>query len=50
VPLDPDGWQDLPMCRAFAFREGEKFFEGEPHANVFVQTLNSITEFDAMNI
>lgn len=49
-PLDDDGWRDLPMCRLFAFKHGEKIFEGTSHENVFIPTLNYITAMDAMNI
>lgn len=49
-PLDACNWQDLPMCRAFAFKNGEKLFEGEYHGNEFIPSLDYITVFDAMNI
>lgn len=49
-PLEKEGWNDLPMCRAIAFKEGEKVFEGAVHGNEFISTLNHITVFDAMNI
>ncbi len=49
-PLENEGWRDLPMCRAIAFKDGEKIFEGVNHGNEFISTMGSITVFDAMNI
>lgn len=49
-PLEHEGWQALPMCRAIAFKDGEKIYEGEDHGREFIPTLDYITEFDAMNI
>lgn len=49
-PLDDNGWHDLPMCKTFAFKHGEKIFEGADHGNVFIPTLDYITAMDAMNI
>lgn len=49
-PLEKEGWNDLPMCRAIAFKDGERLFEGSAHGNEFIPTLDRITVFDAMNI
>ena len=49
-PLESEGWQDLPMCRTFAFKQGEKTFEGFSHGNEFISSMDSITALDAMNI
>jgi hypothetical protein len=49
-PLSDGGWQDLPMCRLFVYKDGDRVFAGTPHCSEFIQTLDYITEFDAMNI
>lgn len=49
-PLEEQGWSDLPMCRLYAFRQGEKVLEGRCHGNEFIPTLGSITAADAMHI
>jgi glutamine amidotransferase len=49
-PLDKERWEDFPLCRAYAFRDGEQVFEGKYHGNEFIPTLDYITAMDAMNI
>ncbi len=49
-PLDGDEWFGFPMCRACAYKNGEKLFEGSCHGNEFIPTLDYISAMDAMNI
>ena len=36
-PLTSDeGWERVPMCTAFAYRQGKLVYEGEPHTHEFI--------------
>ncbi|MGN1457324.1 MAG: class II glutamine amidotransferase [Acutalibacteraceae bacterium] len=48
-PLDND-WEGLPMCKVFAFKQGEKIFESESCTSEFVPTLEYLSALAAMNI
>ena len=50
VPLDEKGWESLPMCRAFAVKQGEKIFESNSLTSEFVPTLEYLSALAAMNI
>ena len=49
-PLDDGEWEDIPLARALAYKNGELVFSGTPHGAVFEPALSHITENDAMNI
>lgn len=49
-PLDDEGWIPLLMTRLLAFKDGRLVYEGADHGNVFVPALETITQYDAMNI
>lgn len=45
-----DDWEDYPMCRLCAFRNGELVFEGKEQTSEFVPTLEYISAMAAMGI
>lgn len=50
-PLNEEKWEKMPMCRAFAYRDGVRVFEGEEATEEFVPTLDYINAYyAAMNI
>ncbi len=49
-PVDDDNWIPLPMTRLLGFKAGKLAYQGTDHGNVFVSSLENITQFDAMNI
>ena len=49
-PLDDEGWIPLPMTRLLGFKAGKLIYQGTDHGNVFVSSLESITQYDAMHI
>lgn len=49
-PLDETGWKSLPMCRAFAIKNGEKILESNSLTSEFVPTLEYLSALAAMNI
>lgn len=48
-PLGND-WEDYPMCRLCAFKNGEQVFEGKEQTSEFVPTLEYISAMAAMGI
>ena len=50
LPLDDDGWEDVPTAQLTVYKKGEKIFSGTKHDGIFVPTLQYITSNDAMNI
>ena len=50
APLDSGTWEDLPMTRLFAYKDGKRVYEGAPHGNEFIPTLEYINAMAAMNI
>lgn len=49
-PVDEDNWIPLPMTTLLGFKNGKLIYQGTNHGNVFVSSLENITQFDAMNI
>ena len=50
TPLDTGGWQELPLTRLLAYKDGKLMREGTDHGHVFVPTLEYISAMAAMNI
>lgn len=49
-PVDDDNWIPLPTARLLGFKAGKMIYQGTEHGNIFVSSLENITQFDAMNI
>lgn len=49
TPLD-SGWEDFPLCRVRAYKNGKILFEGAKPTHEFVSTLEYISAMAAMNI
>lgn len=49
-PLDSEEWEDLPLARVLAYKNGEKVMESSRSSSVFVPNLDYINAMAAMNI
>lgn len=50
VALDKEHWEQIPMAKVLAYRNGEKVFESESHGNEFVPTLDYLNALATFNI